>query len=161
MGHIPALCLGYRALSPSQIEITLRNAQVRRISWVRGVRPAWERHEWPPHDAASGRPPVLSVPAQAERVSRQVWNEKGAHAAPLFVRPGALAPLLDLGFAELDVLLRDRIVLLLDDLVGHCARVLPGHIVKSGIGARHQLDLDRRCFCHWLDLENYGCCGQT
>jgi len=37
--------------------ITLRNAQVRRISWVRGVRPARGRCEWPPHDTASGRPP--------------------------------------------------------------------------------------------------------
>jgi len=38
--------------------ITLRNAQVRRISWVRGVRPAGERCEWPPHDTASRRPPT-------------------------------------------------------------------------------------------------------
>jgi len=29
-------------------EITLRNAQVRRISWVRGVRSAGARFEWPP-----------------------------------------------------------------------------------------------------------------
>src|SRR5271169_867343 len=49
--------LGYRP-KPSPIRlITLRNAQVRRISWVRGVRPAWERCEWPPHDIAPGRPP--------------------------------------------------------------------------------------------------------
>jgi len=39
--------------------ITLRNAQVRRISWVRGVRPARGRCEWPPHIAASARPPLL------------------------------------------------------------------------------------------------------
>src|SRR6266849_9165253 len=38
--------------------ITLRNAQVRRISWVRGVRPVRGRYEWPPHDAAPDRPPI-------------------------------------------------------------------------------------------------------
>jgi len=40
---------GRRPLVPTTILlITLRNAQVRRISWVRGVRPARERCEWPP-----------------------------------------------------------------------------------------------------------------
>src|ERR1041384_5410051 len=39
--------------------ITLRNAQVPPISWVRGVRPVRERYEWPPHDAAPGRPPLF------------------------------------------------------------------------------------------------------
>src|SRR5215813_6140419 len=48
--------------------ITLRNAQVRRISWVRGVRPARGRCEWPPHDTASGRPPSqLTVAAVFHR----------------------------------------------------------------------------------------------
>src|ERR1700734_4261053 len=41
------------------LSITLRSAQVRRISWVRGVRPAWERGEWPPQITASGRPPFV------------------------------------------------------------------------------------------------------
>jgi len=47
---------GYPA-SPIAL-ITLRNAQVRRISWVRGVRPVRGRYEWPPHDAAPDRPPL-------------------------------------------------------------------------------------------------------
>src|SRR5262245_42225021 len=51
--------------------------------------------------------------------------------------------LLDLGFAELDVLLGNRVVFLLDHLVGHRPRVLLGDIVEAGIGARHQLDLER------------------
>src|SRR6266540_3610932 len=51
-------------------------------------------------------------------------------------------PSLDLGFAELDVLLGDRIVFLLGELVGHGARVLLGHVVEAGVGARHELDLD-------------------
>jgi len=45
--------------------ITLRNAQVRRISWVRGVRPVRGRYEWPPHDAAPGRPPSRQPPIAA------------------------------------------------------------------------------------------------
>src|SRR5262249_48012745 len=69
---------------------TLRNAQVRRISWVRGVRPVRERYEWPPHDAAPDRPPIFpSVPAEApqagiradiERTDREIapHHEKGA-----------------------------------------------------------------------------------
>jgi hypothetical protein len=56
--------------------------------------------------------------------------------------------LLDLRFAEFDVLLRDRIVLLHDQLFGLGARILLGHIEKSGVGARHQLDLDHRRFSH-------------
>src|SRR5262249_54276926 len=44
------------------ILITLRNAQVRRISWVRGVRPVRGRYEWPPHDTAPDRPPSIPPP---------------------------------------------------------------------------------------------------
>src|SRR5262245_65681763 len=69
---------GISPFSPSLIEITLRNAQVRRISWVRGVRPAWERYEWPPHDAAPSRPPLR------KRVA-EFAIEKGAQPAPLVV----------------------------------------------------------------------------
>src|SRR6187431_3132099 len=56
--------------------------------------------------------------------------------------------LLDLAFAEFDVLLGDRIVLLHDQLVGHGARILLGHVVEAGIGARHELDLDGGRFGH-------------
>src|SRR5258705_885263 len=55
--------------------ITLRNAQVRRISWVRGVRPVRGRYEWPPHDAAPDRPPLSRLIANPRRVRR---NAKGA-----------------------------------------------------------------------------------
>src|ERR1700751_1795105 len=41
--------------------ITLRNAQVRRISWVRGVRPARGRCEWPPHDTVSRPAPFWAA----------------------------------------------------------------------------------------------------
>src|SRR6202161_221375 len=74
------------------------------------------------------------------------WR-KFAKSTPLVhdlreITPPQLRMLLDLGFAELDVLLGDRIVLLLNELVGHGARVLARHIVKAGVGAGHELDLD-------------------
>src|SRR3954463_1694088 len=55
---------------------------------------------------------------------------------------GDEAALLDLRLAEFDVLLGNRIVLLHDQLLGHGARILLGHIIEAGVGARHELDLD-------------------
>src|SRR4051794_23984324 len=60
--------------------------------------------------------------------------------------------LLDLGFAEFDVLARDRVILLLDHLVGHGARVLLGNVIEAGVGGRHELDLDGDRFGHVLNL---------
>src|SRR5215472_12428094 len=56
MEHCLTLCVSGSGSSTKALK-TLRNAQVRRISWVRGVRPVRGRHEWPPHDAAPDRPP--------------------------------------------------------------------------------------------------------
>src|SRR4051812_23792629 len=55
----------------------------------------WGWLEWPPHDAALDRPPS------------SLYKRKRRHEAPLSYssRPGQL---LDLGFAELDMLLGDR-----------------------------------------------------
>ncbi|AHY49955.1 hypothetical protein BJS_02795 [Bradyrhizobium japonicum SEMIA 5079] len=64
--------------------------------------------------------------------------------------------LLDLGFAEFDVLARDRIVLLLDQLVGHGARILLGDVVEAGVGRGHELDLDGDRFGHVQNLRNEG-----
>src|SRR5689334_11539739 len=61
---------------------------------------------------------------------------------------GYSAVLLDLGFAEFDVLARDRVVLLLDQLFGHGARVLLGDVIEAGVGRRHELDLDGDRFGH-------------
>jgi hypothetical protein len=55
---------------------------------------------------------------------------------------------LDLGFAKFDVLLGDRIVFLLDQFIGHGARILARHVIKAGISAGHELDLDRRILGH-------------
>src|SRR5258708_37511040 len=109
--------------------ITLRNAQVRRISWVRGVRPVRGRYEWPPHDAAPDRPPFgaqIHLTIEKGRPRRPFGMSSGPVPADL-KRPSSL----DLGFAELDVLLGDRIVFPLGELVGHGARVLAGHIVEA------------------------------
>src|SRR4029453_1174003 len=50
------------------------------------------------------------------------WQGRPPIGRPFFFSRGARR-LLDLGFAKLDVLLGDRIVFLLDQLVGHGARV--------------------------------------
>src|ERR1700704_504050 len=71
-------------------------------------------------------------------------------------RPGCGRPcvmrtrtrLLDLRFSEFDVLLRDRIIFLLDQLVGHSPRILAGHVIETGVGARHELHLDGGGLCH-------------
>jgi hypothetical protein len=68
----------------------------------------------------------------------------------------AAARLLDFGFLELDVLARDRVVLLEREFLGRCARVLLGHVEKSGSSGTDQLDLLRCRFCH-LDLFNNRC----
>src|SRR5688500_13666205 len=57
--------------------------------------------------------------------------------------------LLDLGFAEFDVLARDRVVLLLDQLVGHGARILLGDVIEAGIRRGDELDLDGDRFGHF------------
>ena len=50
--------------------------------------------------------------------------------------------LFDLTFAKLDMLLGDRIVFLLHQLVGHGARVLSGDIIETRIRAGDQLYFD-------------------
>src|SRR5437763_1179485 len=82
MGQAGAPCRPSRL--PNSL-ITLRNAQVRRISWVRGVRPVRERYEWPPHDTAPDRPPVGGQwTTAANRLLRGAKMRKGR-------RRGALA----------------------------------------------------------------------
>src|SRR5450755_584371 len=56
--------------------------------------------------------------------------------------------LLDLRFLEFDVLARDRVVLLLDQLVGHGARILLGDVIEAGIRRGNELDLDGDRFGH-------------
>src|SRR5436190_2578081 len=60
---------------------------------------------------------------------------------------------LDLGLAEFDVLLGDRIVFLLGELLGHRARVLLRDVIEAGVGARHELDFDSDGLRHG-NLEN-------
>src|SRR3954466_11526760 len=59
-----------------------------------------------------------------------------------------LPSLLDLAFLELDVLARNRVVLLLDHLVGHGARVLLGGVVEAGVRGGNELVLDGDRFGH-------------
>ncbi len=69
--------------------------------------------------------------SQGRRAPKSKAEPKGSVATSFNV----LNSLLDLRFAELDVLLRDRIVLLLDELVGHRARVLLGDVIEAGVRA--------------------------
>src|SRR4029077_13485603 len=55
-----------------------------------------------------------------------------------------------------DVLLGDRVVFLLHQLVGHGARVLTRHVVETGVGARDELHLDRGGLGHWEPLLEFG-----
>src|SRR6202453_2526997 len=59
------------------------------------------------------------------------------------VRPAIAASSLDLGFLELDVLARDRIVFREHELLRLGAGVLLGHVEIAGVGGRKQLDLER------------------
>jgi hypothetical protein len=60
----------------------------------------------------------------------------------------SIKDLLDFGFAKFDVLLGDRIVFLLDQFIGHGARILARHVIKTSVRAGHELDLDRRILGH-------------
>src|SRR5438876_8964500 len=60
--------------------------------------------------------------------------------------------LLDLGLLELDVLARDRVVLLLDQLVGHGTGILLGDVIEAGIRRGNELDLDGDRFGHVQNL---------
>src|SRR5205814_2549486 len=94
--------------------------------------------------AASGRPPFLETYYLPRRTFAK--TQRAPAGAP--TTSHWLSPSLDLGLAELDVLLGNRVVFLLGKLVGHRARVLLGDVIEPGIGARNQLDLDGRGFRH-------------
>src|ERR1700752_2791335 len=79
-------------------------------------------------------------------------NKNGAARAPSKSRFPAM--LLDLGFAEFDMLARNRVILLLDQLVGHGARVLLGDVIEAGVGRGHELDLDGDRFGHVLQTSD-------
>src|SRR4051812_10398148 len=84
---------------------------------------------------------------------RQAAESKRDPKAPFKSASGDPQSLLDLGFLELDVLARHRVVLLLDQLVGHGARVLLGDVVEAGVRRRHELDLDGDRFGHVENLK--------
>jgi hypothetical protein len=64
----------------------------------------------------------------------------------------AVAGLFDLGFLELDVLLRNRVVLLERELFRLRAAVLARHVEVAGVGGGKKLDLDVRSFGHFWVL---------
>src|SRR5262249_1999253 len=90
-----------------------------------------------------------------EGTARHAWLQnkngaewpRGSHRRP--------AILLDLGFAEFDMLARNGVILLLDQLVRHGARVLLGDVVEAGVRRRHELDLDGDRFGHVKTSEKW------
>ena len=95
------------------------------------------------------RLPTVSMPCCARRWTARSVNSvrwtvlgiKRGPKGPVEIRSSAPAKLLDLRFLELDVLARDRVVLLLDQLVGHGARILLGDVVEAGIRRGNELTL--------------------
>ena len=97
-------------------------------------------------------PPMLKTAYRAVDAHRQ--NENGAARPRSSQQLSAI--LLDLGFLEFNVLARDRVVLLLDELVGHGARILLGDVVEAGVRRGNELDLDGDRFGHVKNLKNVG-----
>src|SRR6266699_7188254 len=94
----------------------------------RGVRPVGRRYEWPPHDTAPDRPPfrlqLIGSETASTRCDPDGRQQNSQTAPPPFSRRYLQrSKLFDLGLAKFDVLLGNRIVFLLHQLVGHGARV--------------------------------------
>src|SRR5690606_15019927 len=113
-------------------------------------RPAGAGTKWPPRTAARCRPAPIRACAAPQVHAAQ--RKAPPCRAALFRFATAIGKLLDLGFLELDVLARDRIVLALGQLVGHRAAVLLGDVEEAGVGRRQKLDLDGRSLGHWKSV---------
>ena len=99
-------------------------------------------------------PSRLIQSSGSRRIALTVENQKRGPKGPRSKSVSdALATLLDLRFLELDVLARDRVVLLLDQLVGHGARILLGDVIEAGIRRGNELDLDGDRFGHVQNLK--------
>ena len=92
--------------------------------------------------AAGAEPAQGEARRQGARGALTGRREKGPRRTSCGAEPPS-AILLDLGFLELDVLARDRIVFLERELLGLGAGVLLGHVEIAGVGGREQLDLER------------------
>ena len=100
---------------------------------------------------------ALIRPSQPPLLQDGVAPEsKRGRKAPFKSAQQLLRSLLDLGFLEFDVLARDRVVLLLDQLVGHGARILLGDVIEAGIRRGNELDLDGDRFGHVQNLKYLG-----
>jgi hypothetical protein len=95
---------------------------------------------------------VPALRCTAEEALHRVRDTQQNGARRPRVDPSKTDGLLDLGFLELDVLARDRIVFLLDQLVGHGARVLLGDVIEAGVRGGDELDLDGDRFGHGQNL---------
>src|SRR5262245_15354269 len=111
------------------------------------------RQDWPRWRAGRGRGGrKVGGGREGSRQSR-LPNKNGAARAPFSQKHSAI--LLDLGFTEFHVLARNRVVLLLHELVGHGARILLGDVVEAGVRRGNELDLNGDRFGHDGSLKNW------
>src|SRR4029077_1714523 len=94
---------------------------------------------------------VRADPAERAAIAQGSVESKTGPRGPVQIDSAQLR-LLDLRFLELDVLARDRVVLFLDQLVGHGARILLGDVIEAGVRRRNELDLDGDRFGHVQNL---------
>ena len=126
-----------RQLQYSKMRIPHGFAQVRRISWVRGVGRSG-RGEWPPR-TATVRPATFFC-------NDAIRHEKGALRRLLSGWPSGA--LLDLRFLEEDVLARLRIVFPKRELLRHRARVLLRHVEEARAFLADEADFYARGLGH-------------
>jgi hypothetical protein len=93
---------------------------------------------------------VMYTAPVALRGSRSLSSGRPLRAAPVgsHLRVTGREALLDLIFAKFDVFLGDRVVFLLHQFVGHGARILPRHIIKTGIRTGYEFDFYRGVLGH-------------
>jgi hypothetical protein len=126
-------------------EVSARQRLRRDVETPLSIRPDSKELQQQDREAASGDHAIDVDVTRAEPPVLEILKLR---------RSGRSRRLLDLSFAKLDVFFRDRVVFLLDELVGHRPRILARHVVEAGIGARHELNFDRCGFGHDRTLKS-------
>src|SRR5690606_18274751 len=139
--------------------VSLRSAQVRRISWVRGVKAGMlggqelSRFTTAIRSEAIGQRPLWPVAKVSSATTSDYPATDRLRGWPLMRlsklgNPAEGKSLLDFAFLELDVLPHDRIVLLQHVLFGEIARVLGRDVVVACASRADQFNLLNCGFSH-------------
>lgn len=139
---------GFRPLVRLHQMNTLRSAQVRRISWVRGVVGRLLKYWHPRTSFKMPADPFFVYIQQVELVSGiKVTKKPPKRTASINIKPNQL---LDFCFLEFDMLFRNRIIFCFDHFIGHCAAVFLCNVEEAGVCSTLQLDFDGGRFCHFI-----------